>query len=115
MKIQHTEKRNIPYGILRTEINQIYYELFRNVGETTKSDHQLRHVCLNVRMEQFNYHWTDLHEILHSSTFRNFVEKIDVSLKSDKNTEHFALRKIYVYDHISLNSDENKKCYRQNL
>jgi len=34
--------------------------------------------------------------------FRKFVEKIQVSLKSDKNNGYFTWRPIYIFDHISL-------------
>jgi len=36
--------------------------------------------------------------------FRNFLQKIQVSLKSDKNNGDFTRRSTYSYDHISLNS-----------
>ena len=39
----------------------------------------------SARMEQLNSHWTDLHEVWYLSIFREFVDKIPVSLKSDKN------------------------------
>jgi hypothetical protein len=38
-------------------------------------------------MEQLGSHWTDIHEM---STFSKPVEKILVSLKSDKNNEIFT-------------------------
>ena len=34
--------------------------------------------------------------------FRKSVEKIKMSLKSDKNNRYFTERPIYVFDHISL-------------
>jgi len=40
------------------------------------------------------------------------VEKIQVSLKSDKNNGYFTLRPMYIYDNISLNSSQNKKCFQ---
>jgi len=47
------------------------------------------YVCLNVcpsfRLQQLNSHWTKFHRIWYLSTFRKSVEKIQVSLKSDKN------------------------------
>ena len=46
-------------------------------------------VCPSVRMEQLECHWTDFNEILYLSIFRYSVEKIQVSLKSDKNERHF--------------------------
>jgi hypothetical protein len=46
-------------------------------------------VCLlSVRMEQVGFHWTDFHEI--SIIFRKSVEKIKVSLTSDKNSGYFT-------------------------
>jgi hypothetical protein len=41
----------------------------------------------SVRMEQLAYHWKDFYEILYLSIFRQSCEKIQVSLKSDKNNE----------------------------
>jgi len=42
-------------------------------------------VRLSVRMEQLAYYWTDFHEIWYLRIFRISVEKIQVSLQSDKN------------------------------
>jgi len=44
----------------------------------------------SVRMEQLGSHWTDFHEIQYLSIFRKYVEKIHVSLKSDKNKGYFT-------------------------
>jgi hypothetical protein len=54
-------------------------------------------------MEQLGSHWTDVHEILYLSIFRKSVEKIQVSLKYDKNNGLFIWRPIYIY-YISLNA-----------
>jgi len=35
------------------------------------------------------------------SIFRKYVEKIQVSLKSDKNNGYFTWRPIYIFVHIS--------------
>jgi hypothetical protein len=35
--------------------------------------------------------------------YRKSVEKIQVSLKSDKNTGYFTLRLMYIYNNIYLN------------
>jgi hypothetical protein len=43
-------------------------------------------VCVSVHMEQLGSHWMDFHEILHLMIFQKSVEKIQVSLKSDKNS-----------------------------
>jgi hypothetical protein len=42
-------------------------------------------------------------------TSRNTVEKIQVSLKSDKNNGYFTRRAIHIYD-ILLNSSWKKRC-----
>jgi len=39
----------------------------------------------SIRMEQLGSHWTDLHEIWYLTIFRKNVEKIQISLKYDKN------------------------------
>jgi hypothetical protein len=62
-------------------------------------------VCLSVcPPEQLGSHGPDFHEILHLSVFRKSVEKIQVSLESDKNKGYFTRRPVYIYDNISLNS-----------
>jgi hypothetical protein len=46
--------------------------------------------CLSVRFEQLGLHWTDFQESLHLGFFfRKYVQKIPVSLKSDKNNGYF--------------------------
>jgi hypothetical protein len=55
-------------------------------------------------MEQLGPHRKDFHEILYLSIFRIFVEKIQISLKSDKNNGYFIWRPMYIYENISLNS-----------
>ena len=42
-------------------------------------------VRLSTRMESLDSHWTDLHEMWYLRVFRKSVEKIQVSLKSNKN------------------------------
>jgi hypothetical protein len=41
--------------------------------------------------------------------FRNSIEKIKISLKSDKNDGYFTRRPLYIRDNISLNSSYNEK------
>jgi hypothetical protein len=71
--------------------------IFRRVSKTAKSDFQFRYICLSDRMEQLGSHWKDFHEIWHLSTFRNSVQKIKVSLKSDKNNGYFTWRPKYIF------------------
>ena len=45
----------------------------------------------------------------------NSVEKIQVSLKSDKNNWYFTWRPTDIFNHISLSSSWNEKYFRQKL
>ena len=47
-------------------------------------------VCPPARMEQLGSHWMECHEICCLSTFRRYVEKIQVSLKPHKNNGYFT-------------------------
>jgi hypothetical protein len=58
----------------------------------------------SIRMEQRGSHRTDFHEIWYLDIFRKSLEKVEVSLKSDKNNGYFTWRPMYVSDHISLSS-----------
>ena len=59
-------------------------------------------VSPSVREEQLVPFWKYFHEIWYFITFRKSVEKINVSLESDKNKGHFTWRPIYIFDRISL-------------
>jgi hypothetical protein len=59
-------------------------------------------VRLSVRKEQLRSQWTDFHKLLYWRIFRKYVEKIQVSLKSDKNKWYFIWRQIRIFYHISL-------------
>jgi hypothetical protein len=58
-------------------------------------------VCLSVCLEQPGNHWTDFNEISYLGIFRKCVEKIQFSLKSDKNNGYFTWIPMYIYDNIS--------------
>ena len=47
-------------------------------------------VCLSIGMKILSSQWTDFHEILYLIIFRKYIEKIQVSLISDKNNEYFT-------------------------
>jgi hypothetical protein len=49
-------------------------------------------VCPSVHMEQLGFHWTYFDEAWYLSFFRKSVKKIQVSLKSDKNSRYFTCR-----------------------
>jgi len=65
----------------------------------------VRHVCLSVRlsvgMEQLVSHWSDFNEIQYLRIFRNPIERMQISLKPDKNNGYLTWRPTYIYD-ISL-------------
>jgi hypothetical protein len=67
----------------------------------------------SVRMKQLGSHWTDFNEIWNLKIFRKSVQKIQVSLKSDKTEGYFTWRPIYICDHISLISSQNEKSFIQ--
>ena len=69
--------------------------------------------CPSVCTEQHSFHCTDFHKLLFWRIFRKSVEKIQVSLISDKNNGYFAWRQICIYDHISLSPSQNKKWFTQ--
>jgi len=59
----------------------------------------------SVRMERLGSYWTYFHEILYLSIFRKKnVEKIRVSLESNKNDGYSTRRPIQIFDNISLGS-----------
>jgi len=64
-------------------------------------------------MEQLGSHWTDFHQILYFNILGKSVDKIQDSLKSDKNNGYFAWTRIYIYD-ISHRSSKNKERFKQN-
>ena len=47
-------------------------------------------VRLSARVEQLGSHWMDFHEIWYLIIFRKYVEKIQVSFKSDNNKWYFT-------------------------
>jgi len=55
----------------------------------------LMSACPCVRMRQLGSRWTDFHEILYKY-FRKSAEKIQFSLKSDKNYRHFTWRHAFL-------------------
>jgi hypothetical protein len=85
----------------------IYKRIFRRVSKIAESDCSLRHLSslyLSVRVEQLGCQRTDFCEIWYLYIFRKYVEKIQISLKCDKNNGYFTWRPVYIYDNISLHS-----------
>jgi hypothetical protein len=69
--------------------------------------------CLSIRMEQLGSHWKDFRGIWYWNIFWKFREKIQVSIKSDKNSAYFVRRPMYKYANILHNYSWNKKCLRK--
>ena len=59
-------------------------------------------------MEQLGSHCSDFHEIWYLSIFRKSVEKIQVSLKSDKTNGYFTRKALHIYDYISHMYSKNE-------
>jgi hypothetical protein len=77
-------------------------------------------VCPSVLMEHLGCHVKEFHEIAHLIIFRKYVEKFQVSLKSDKNKGYFTWRPINICDHIfsviyRMRKVSGKKICRENL
>jgi hypothetical protein len=68
---------------------------------------------MSFRMERLGFCWTDIYEVWYLGIFRKCVEKIQVSLKSDKSNGCLTCRHMYICDNISLNSSKNEKCLRK--
>ena len=65
-------------------------------------------VCPSTRPHRNRIQLGGFHEIWYWSSFRKTAEKIQVSLKSDKDNGYFTWRPIYVFGHTSLDSQRMK-------
>jgi hypothetical protein len=62
-------------------------------------------VTVSFIMSAFpSFNWTYFHEIWYLSIFRKSVQKIEVSLKTDKNNIYFAWKDFKCIYNISQNS-----------
>jgi hypothetical protein len=59
-------------------------------------------VTLFIRMEQLGSYWADFYEILYSTIFRKYAEKIEVWLQSDKNNWYSISIHMYIYGNIFI-------------
>ena len=83
-------------------------------AKITKSDYWLRHVCPSA----WNISAPTGRIFMKFDIwifFRKSVEKIYVSIKSDKNNGYFTWRTVHIYDNIPLNSSYNEKCLKQKI
>ena len=60
----------------------------------------VKFVRLSVRMQQLRSHRKEFHEIWCLNVLRKSVEKVQVSLKSDKNKGYFAWKPIYLWSYL---------------
>jgi len=89
-KLQRTE-----LDITYSKLKHIFPLLFRPVRKMAKATISFI-ICLSVHMG-LGSNWTNFHKILYLSIFRNSGEKIQVSLKTDKNKGYFTGRLIYIF------------------
>jgi len=68
----------------------VFRSIFRRVRKVAKSCCYLRRGCLSFLLQQLGSHRTDFHEICYLSIFLISVEKIRISLKSEKNNGYFT-------------------------
>jgi len=76
-------------------------------------------LCLSVRptvhVKQLCFQWLQFYEIVYWSIVRKSVERIQVSLKTDKNKEDIKCWPLYIFDHVLLISSCNEKFSRPML
>ena len=101
-----------PWNFNYTYFKKMYmgHEMFRSWARSQNCEKRL--LASSVRMEQLGSHWKDFDEIWYFRLFRKPVEKIQVSLKSDKNNGYFIWRRFHIYDNISLISSYNEKWFK---
>jgi len=68
----------------------MFRDILRRVRKIAKSDYSLSEVCPPALMEQLGSHWEEFNEICCLSIFRKSVEKLKISLISDKNKGYFT-------------------------
>jgi len=64
----------------------------------------------SARVWHLGYHWTDYHEIWYLRIFGRSVEKIQVSLKSDKNDGYFIFMIISRWILLRMKNVSEKRC-----
>jgi hypothetical protein len=72
-------------------------------------------VRLSFRMENLYINWADFHKIWHLSIFREYVEEIQVSLKSAKNKEYFTLAPMHICDNNLVEFFSEWEMFRTNM
>jgi hypothetical protein len=75
----------------------VIYRLNNFLGALAKLRRVTVSFVMSVHMERLGSHWTDFREILWFWISRKSIEKIQVSLKSDKNKGYFTWRAKYIF------------------
>jgi len=88
----------------------------RHYSKIAKSEYYVRlSVSLSVRpssrMEQLRSQLTDFHEIWYLNIFRKPIEKIKISLTSEKNNGYFSWRSVHIYE-LMLNSCKEREMFQ---
>jgi hypothetical protein len=77
--------------------------LLRHIRKIAKATIKfIMSVRLSVRMEHLGSLWIDFYEIWYLCIFQTYIEKIQFSLKSDRNDWYFTRRPMYIFERISL-------------
>jgi len=126
----HISGSNTGYTMFRGSVKSTGYQLYspvfpspplpcvtvcHHISTGLYQDFSFRRYFRRVRMERLGSHRTDFYEIWHLNIFRKSVEKIQVSLKSEKNNECFTCLPIHIFIIsrsvlLRLRSDSDKSC-----
>jgi len=77
--------------------------------------HVFPFVFLSISTEQLGSNWADFHEILYFSIFNKIYWENSSFIKIWQVYGCFTWRPIYHFDHISLISSWNEKCFSRKL
>ena len=102
-----TEKQQRLFGLVRRGYVKAHRQrsvvgAFAKLREAAVSFAMFLYACVPVRREQLGSLWTNFHKISYLKIFRKSVEKIQVSLKSNKNNWYLTLSPKYIYNNVSL-------------
>jgi hypothetical protein len=94
------------------------WQIYDDNDDDHDDDHDDDDVCTSVRPFAWKQwaptEWIFM-EFRYLRIFQQPDEKIQGSIKSNKNNRHFTRRPVYILDHILLISSLNEKCFRPKL
>jgi hypothetical protein len=111
----HDRRSHNVMNIRSDNLKTLALKVFRLFRKIAKSGCYFRHACPSVCFQgtfrlslgEFSWNW-------YLRNCRKSVEKMHVSLKSDKNDGYFTRRPMYIYDSPSMNSSQSDKYFGQN-